>query len=655
MLEATKETIQTACQSTTSFANMREAQSAREKATVAFVSSGRRNNADFLATKQYWFGQIYLLSLFIRDNFEEICMRCQLPNDTNKNEIANPSKLAAIFEKIAADNTKAFEFLRIYKEKLNPIPHSNLIPDAAPVNAAYVTTIVPAPTVVANTPLITTIQNNCTFYQGDIIALMNKQVMDGYLPITNNAANSNRPGGSIYLKGSLEELLNRHTANSGIALALHFYDVHQYSIDHGRCTFTDLDHKPTVDVPTYQKRYVRWFLTIAANILKSGEQYLESLDFINTLFGQNPDGDRIFLEMQNNVYQVPPDSGLIGIVPFFNPTSLTTLEALTSMLNVTNISLNNFGKVLIVSAAAPDKRSYAIHDRNSTSDTLLQAKKDPNETLKIMIESAIDLMCEQAFSYQEQGLRPIINFMLPGCGAFRNSVDLAGEYFISRIKEKIPALESRKIPFNIVEYNPKFMAKLIAIAEKKGLTINTNFPVKSTHNTSNEWSLGKIIVYFFSLQWLNLFNKKNKTTHNENLPLTTASNLAPATLPESGSAAATTSAAATRLLHVVVISDDNTKAQEEKQIAYSGNEFTFAELAQQIGRSEEIDWQYTRRVEATDSNANVLIIEKDSNSPKTKISCRFWVKPNSEQESKSPSAIQNPDLTFNIASNLVPS
>jgi len=279
--------------------------------------------------------------------------------------------------------------------------------------------------------------------RGDAFEFAKQQIDQGYVPVINNAANSNRDGVAKCARGTLEELFARCTG-AGLLMPLNFRDIEAINLG------LDENQPQTIH---YQKRYLIWFLTILSKVLESAA-YITSKDFIKDFCGCGSNSsDPIYFDMQNTAYEVrPEEGGFTEHCAFYDPRSFASAESVEAA-TAQDQQPPKFGEISIVSSAAPDRRRSQFLDRWATSNTTLQNQDTGSDVLHLMLENGIERQIEEAQRLAKEGKRPYIIFVLPGCGTFGNNLQTTTEIFLKIIKEKAPKLQDQRIPFKVIEFN----------------------------------------------------------------------------------------------------------------------------------------------------------------------------------------------------------
>jgi hypothetical protein len=161
----------------------------------------------------------------------------------------------------------------------------------------------------------------------------------------------------------------------------------------------------------------------------------------------------IHFDMQNRVYEVPPEKGEFSF-PLFCPKPLSTFGDFSQSAS----DPTNDKPIVMIHAAAPDLRTFeGLPDKMCAKDAVLRHPEDYG-ALRKMIIAGIRTQCNQARNAAERKQNPSVIFMLPGCGAFGNPVHNAVEIFLDAIQKQKNELDELHIPFCIVEKNPKTFA-----------------------------------------------------------------------------------------------------------------------------------------------------------------------------------------------------
>ncbi len=363
--------------------------------------------ADFVARKQYWYGQAIFLDALFR-NLGGFC----------EQKFADPK--AALDARIAQclDDPKSLDIFIKYVEDMHAQDPKKL-KDLKEEK---------------NNPV-----KNQLFRNANIIAIVTEISSRGELPVVGAAANSNRDGSAKYFKGSLEELLCRHT-NSMFALMTHF----------------KVENNPE-QTKEFQRRYARLCFRILQKVLKQGDPYLESHVFLQDLVTERGDAkgtstpsEPIFFDFENTVYEVPAGSGHASFCQFV-PEVCGKAEDLTKALNEPEPPPTS--PIVLISTAAPDRRRLESNfDKRCSTNHLLQTP-EKDSTLQEMIVGGINFQCTKALELKAQGQKPHVVFVLPGCGAFANPLHKTADIFVAAIKKHREELEAKGIPFCIVELN----------------------------------------------------------------------------------------------------------------------------------------------------------------------------------------------------------
>ena len=430
---------------------MQQAQGNRARAFTEMMTYLSYTPQQILARKQYWCSQTYFLAQLIKNNHEKIMAITNTPISVD-----NEAGLLDAINKllVALENPDCLEqFILLLKEDSKKAQMAEIEKTTPPLSQ----------------------HSGIQFFCGDVIQLINDLSTQGNMVVADNAPNSHRDGAAKYSAGSLEELFSRYT-DEALKMVLHFDDVHQRNDEKGQYAYTE--KAEPVDVADYQKRYLKMVLTVCANLVERKESYLESEDFFNDLFTSFPNTNSelehqlpIYFDMQNNVYEVPVDSGFTSTHWFTNTKDLNTVEGIFSLLGTPQTLI----PLTVVSYAAPDLRKMETSplDARSTSNTTLQSPCSQG-TLGCMLSAGISFQCQQAIKlarqYKEKGINQSVAvvFVMPGCGAFNNPEKATAAHFISTIKNHYPELAEHHISCHIVEYSPRLLNLLVQADELYG-------------------------------------------------------------------------------------------------------------------------------------------------------------------------------------------
>jgi len=277
---------------------------------------------------------------------------------------------------------------------------------------------------------------NNVLINGDVIEVITTILQKGFIPVVNNAANSNRDGSAKYSKGSLEEEIARHTSS--------MFDM--------LCHFKEKNKKQ------YQRRYLRACLVMIKKILNAlnPDTYINSTTFLEDFLSQTgmeqkeKKAEPIHFDIQNKAYEVLPEKGNYSHLLFHH----TKLKTFFDFKN--EIKEDKFDRMIVViQGAAPDLRIFeGMPDKLCSRDPILRHPENYH-TYDKMVKVGVNLQCDQAIIESKRGKKPYIIFVLPGCGAFGNPVHPSVEIFLTLINKRKNELDECNIPFCIVEKNPK--------------------------------------------------------------------------------------------------------------------------------------------------------------------------------------------------------
>lgn len=294
------------------------------------------------------------------------------------------------------------------------------------------------------------------FTDKDIINVIKEQSRQGRIAIVNNAANAFRDGASKYNRGSLEELLSRFI-DVDLKMALHFDDVHQRNINDGVYAFDAKNYRPkSIDVKSYQRRYLRMVLNICYEYLDKGEAYFSSETFYENLF-QSENG--IYHDLQSNAYEVP-SNGVFVTKHWFSDTSM-----LKNPEQLIDHAQNNKERmpITIVSYAAPDRRYLKTSPLDAYATSNIEWQNPWKEgQMGSLLDNGIKAQFEEAVRMYKKGQASALVFVMPGCGAFNNPEKSTAAHFISLINyyAEVYQINDKGIPCIIDERNNSLLKKI---------------------------------------------------------------------------------------------------------------------------------------------------------------------------------------------------
>nr|HAT8713379.1 hypothetical protein [Legionella jordanis] len=388
---------------------------------------------DFRARKQYWLTQIHFLILLIRNHSDEFR---KILSDVSEEALTqgNFSTTVKALMKALENPEHVRQFVEILeKDELNiklatipEKPHSDVKKDGLHL------------------------------VNGDVIQLIKSQIELGQHVVVNDAANSHRDGAAKYNKGSVEELIARHT-DAGWKMLLHFENVHKRNLATDKSTIpSEAQNFPDIDVIRFQGRYLKMMLNIISNVVEHSENYLKSQAFLSDLFLSQPDPDDpqslpIYFEMQNNCYEVP-------IEGFTSERWFSDSSPLQSLVDVFREQVQSY-PITVVSYAAADRRTFDTSpmDQHCTSNKILQNPSE--ESQKLMIEEGVKGQCFQAVELSEffraNKIQKSISIicLMPGCGAFANPAQETARYFFETLKNNYSVLEQHEITCFVPEFS----------------------------------------------------------------------------------------------------------------------------------------------------------------------------------------------------------
>ena len=420
------------------FPSIQSARDIRKNVTQSCLQLATYQEEDIQARKQYWYTHAKFLSKLLRN----ADVRTGLNNCGVNYEIAatlDAANIANIIDQLVA-NDAALDVLLTAFTNMHVLSEPA---DAAMPEAEGVVDLV---------------------VQADAIDIINQKVAAGFVPVINNAANSNRDGAAKYKRGTLEEAIARCTA-AGFGMPAHFRQV---DMDNGE------PGAQPVDLVDYKRRYMRWFLSVLAKALRD-PNYLASPVAMRDILGCGTDhycNDPIGFDIQNVVYEIPSCSGLIERCAFFDSRALVSHDALSTALSEPTAQIGR--EICVISTAAPDRRKLFFIDRYATTSPVLQNSR--TAYLRDMIEGSIEFQCNEALKLYAAGKPVYLIFILPGCGAFNNPFEETARIFLQKIKDKMQELRSdgNVIPFCIADRTPGTCDQLKRIGREIGLIDDAN-------------------------------------------------------------------------------------------------------------------------------------------------------------------------------------